>query len=125
MRLLRAFVLLALIAVQYLPAQILAIRNVTIINPHDRSVQPAMTILVEGQRILAVQPASAPVSNTARLIEGKGKFLIPGLWDAHVHLTKAGVLSLPLFVANGVTSVRDMGSNFQEASDWRRQIEAV
>jgi len=83
-----------------------------------------MTVLVEGQRILAVQPASAPVSNTARLIDGKGKFLIPGLWDAHVHLTKAGELSLPLFVANGVTSVRDMGSNFQEVSDWRRQIEA-
>jgi predicted amidohydrolase YtcJ len=124
MRSLRAFVLLALIAVQYLPAQILAVRNVTIINPHDRAVQPAMTVLVEGQRILAVQPASAPVSNTARLIDGKGKFLIPGLWDAHVHLTKAGVLSLPLFVANGVTSVRDMGSNFQEVSDWRRQIEA-
>jgi len=49
--------------------------------------------------------------------------LIPGLWDAHVHLTKAGPLSLPLFVANGVIGVRDMGSDFREVTGWRSEIE--
>lgn len=49
--------------------------------------------------------------------------MIPGLWDAHVHLTKAGPLSLPLFVANGVIGVRDMGSDFREVTGWRSEIE--
>lgn len=56
------------------------------------------------------------------MIRGNGKFLIPGLWDAHVHLSKTGVLSLPLFIANGITGVRDMGSNFEEIAAWRTEI---
>jgi hypothetical protein len=49
---------------------------------------------------------------------------MPGLWDSHVHLTKAGANSLALFIANGVTSVRDMGSDPAEVSQWRTEIAA-
>lgn len=58
------------------------------------------------------------------MTEGAGKFLIPGLWDMHVHLSKAGENTLPLFIANGVTSVRDMGGNlvFQIAGIWERAV---
>ena len=101
-----------------------AITHVTVINPRDRSVQADRTVVVEGERIRAVLAGSMAPPKGARVIDGTGKFLIPGLWDAHVHLTKAGVLSLPLFVANGVTSVRDMGSDFQEVADWRARIAA-
>src|SRR4051794_37743282 len=87
---------------QYLSGETIAIKNVTVIDPREGTVQPNRTVVVEARRIQAVQAASAPVSKGARLVDGTRKFLIPGLWDAHVHLTKAGELSLPLFVVNGV-----------------------
>src|SRR5687768_17199815 len=84
-----------------------------------------MTVVVEGAQILSVQPASAAaIPGGARRINGSGKYLIPGLQDSHVHLTKAGESSLALFVANGVTSVRDVGSDLEEVSEWREEIEA-
>ena len=49
---------------------------------------------------------------------------MPGLWDSHVHLTKLGPSALALFVAHGVTSVRDMGSDLSEVLGWRAEIEA-
>jgi imidazolonepropionase-like amidohydrolase len=60
----------------------------------------------------------------------KGLFLIPGLWDMHVHVAfgdwfpKAQEISLPLFVANGITGVRDMGSELDIVQGWRDEIEA-
>ena len=106
-------------------AQTTAITDVTVINPRTQSVLPHRTVVVERDRIVEIRSSSRePLAPGTRLISGKQKFLIPGLWDAHVHLTKAGVLSLPLFVANGVTGVRDMGSDFREVTAWRSQIEA-
>lgn len=106
-------------------AQTTAITDVTVINPRTQSVLPHGTVVVERDRIVEIRSSSRePLAPGTRLISGKKKFLIPGLWDAHVHLTKAGVLSLPLFVANGVTGVRDMGSDFREVTAWRSQIEA-
>ena len=50
-------------------------------------------------------------STGAEIVNGRGKFLMPGLWDMHVHLSYARASALPLLVANGVTGVRDMGSD--------------
>src|SRR5262245_24717745 len=90
-------------------AQNVVITDVTVINPRAGSVQSHMNVIVEGGLIRSISAASSSTPSGARVIDGKQKFLIPGLWDAHVHLTKTGVLSLSLFVANGVTGVRDMG----------------
>lgn len=103
-------------------AETLAIANVTAINPRAGSVQHNVTVVVDGGKIQLIQPASTKLPKGAKVIDGANKFLIPGLEDAHVHLTKAGVLSLPLFVANGVTGVRDMGSDFNDIQRWRRAI---
>jgi amidohydrolase family protein len=120
-----SFVLLAIAGTPRAWAQTTAITDVTVINPRTRSVLPHRTVIVERDRIVEIRPSSqGPFAAGTRLVSGKQKFLIPGLWDAHVHLTKAGVLSLPLFVANGVTGVRDMGSDFHEVAAWRSQIEA-
>jgi imidazolonepropionase-like amidohydrolase len=117
--------LLLVAAIPGARAQTTAITDVTIINPRTRSVLPHRTIIVERDRILEIRPNSRrPLAPGTNRISGTGKFLIPGLWDAHVHLTKAGAVSLPLFVANGVTGVRDMGSDFEEVAGWRSQIEA-
>jgi imidazolonepropionase-like amidohydrolase len=119
------FALLAMTGIPGAWAQTTAITDVTVINPRNQSVLAHRNVIVERDRIVEIRPSShGPLAPGTRLIDGKEKFLIPGLWDAHVHLTKAGVLSLPLFVANGVTGVRDMGSDFREVAAWRSQIEA-
>lgn len=84
-----------------------------------------MAVEVESDRIVSVQPVTEREKpDEGRVIDATGKFLIPGLWDCHVHLTKLGPSSLPLFLAYGVTSVRDMGSDLAEVVEWRRQIAA-
>jgi len=116
--------LLGLVAASVASAQTVVITDVTVINPRGRSVQSHRNVIVEGGRIRSISAVSSATPKGARVIDGKEKFLIPGLWDAHVHLTKIGVLSLPLFVANGVTGVRDMGSDFSEVAQWRAEIDA-
>ena len=100
----------------------LVVLDVTVISPRQNRVVPHRNVVIEDDRIAAVVPASSRVPENARVVRAEGRFLIPGLWDAHVHLTKAGMLSLPLFVANGVTGVRDMGSDLIDIAAWRSEI---
>ena len=69
------------------------------------------TVVVRGSRILAVADGSAVPSAGTRIVDGRGKFLIPGLWDMHAHAVRDTPNTLPLFVANGITGVRDMGDD--------------
>ena len=116
--------LLGLLVVSPVAGQTVVIKDVTVINPRHGSVQSHRKVIIEGGRIHSIAATSSSFPTGASVVDGKQKFLIPGLWDAHVHLTKTGVLSLPLFVANGVTGVRDMGSDFSEVAEWRTQINA-
>lgn len=101
------------------------IRDVTLIDGTGSAPRMHMTVVVSGHQISAVTSSrETPAVPDARVIEGAGKFLIPGLWDMHVHLSKAGENSLPLFIANGVTSVRDMGGDLELLAKWRAEIEA-
>ncbi len=87
-----------------------AITNVTVIDAVN-GLREGQTVIFDGDEILAVQPASEPV-NAVTEIDGSGQFLIPGLWDMHVHLTydDAFTESMPsMFLAYGITSVRDTG----------------
>jgi hypothetical protein len=57
------------------------------------------------------------------VIDGNGKWLIPGLWDMHVHTAvPTGRAMLSLFIANGVTGVRDMGGDWSTVREWRQEI---
>jgi imidazolonepropionase-like amidohydrolase len=60
----------------------------------------------------------------ARVIDGAGRFLVPGLIDMHSHVSKTRGSSLGLLVAHGVTTVRDMGGDHEELLRWRREIAA-
>jgi hypothetical protein len=91
-----------------------AIENVTVIDPSTRRVLPARTVYVRGDRIVEVAPADARPALAARTrIDGRGRFLIPGLMDMHVHLflPEPPSPSLNLLLANGVTSIREMSSD--------------
>ena len=99
--------------------------NVTVVDPAEGRHHPGMVVETSGDRIKAVRPApDEPPSTDRQLVDGTGKYLVPGLWDSHVHLTKLGPSALGLFVAHGVTSVRDMGSDLSEVLQWRAEIEA-
>ena len=95
----------------------------------DGSGAPArsnQTVVISGNRVVAAGPAgSVTVPHGAQPVDGTGKFLIPGLWDMHTHLTSLGPAALELCVANGVTGVRDMGAaRFATAKAWRDSIAA-
>lgn len=103
----------------------LAIRNVTVIQGTGAPPIVNATVLIRDDRIAAIGPAAeVAVPAGARLVEGAGKFLIPGLIEMHAHLSKTRASALALFVANGVTTVRDMGGDHEELLRWRRDVRA-
>jgi imidazolonepropionase-like amidohydrolase len=87
----------------------IAIVGVSVIDTMNGRVIPDRTITIRDGTIVSVT-GTAP-TNGARRVDGRGKFLIPGLWDMHAHHQMTGEASLPLFVANGVTGTRDMGAD--------------
>jgi hypothetical protein len=89
----------------------IVIDDISIVDLQGGATRPGQTIIITGQRIVyAGASAAAPVPNNARHLAGKGLFAMPGLWDMHVHtIDLSPQLHFPLLIANGVTSVRDMG----------------
>lgn len=102
----------------------LVLRHVTVIDGMDSAPRPDQTVIIRGTRIASVTPsASASVPAGARIVDGRGKYLIPGLWDMHVHTAVVrGRDVLPLYLANGVTGVRDMAGDWDTLTTWRRDI---
>ena len=100
----------------------LVITHVTVIEVTGAPPQPDMTVVIIGDRIAEIGHSDAirPPKN-AETVNATGTFLIPGLWDMHVHWYDKDYL--PLFIANGVTGVRKM-FGAPEHHQWRREIEA-
>ena len=98
----------------------LVFTHVTIIDATGAPAQPGMTVVIRGDRIAELGKSGtvrAPAG--AQVVDAKGKFMIPGLWDMHVHWLDKDYL--PLFLANGVTGIRIMwGEPFHH--QWRREI---
>src|SRR6266849_2868980 len=110
---------------------LLVLTNVTVVDVRTGTLQPEQTVILERNHIASVGPGkSAKYPRNAASVNCRGLFLIPGLRDMHVHLVfgdwfpDAQDISLPLFVANGVTGVRDMGSELDIVQGWRNEIEA-
>ena len=88
-------------------AQQIAITGVTVIDATGAAPRPDMTVLISGERIQALgRTAELVPPPNARVIDAAGKYLIPGLWDMHVHWNDERYLAL--FIANGVTGIRVM-----------------
>lgn len=109
----------------------LAITHVNVIDATGAPVQPDATVIVRGNRIVTVGKSSeVKIPGDAQVIEARGKYLIPGLWDMHVHeifgdwLPEDEKIIPLLFVANGVTGVRDMGGDLEPLKRWRSRIAA-
>lgn len=96
--------------------------HVTIIDTTGGASKPDMTVVITGNRIAEVAKSDAiHIPKNAGIVDANGKFLIPGLWDMHVHWYEKEYL--PLFIANGVTGTRQMYGvpMFQQ---WRKEIES-
>lgn len=109
------------------PAQtveVTAFTNVTVIDGRRPEPRTDRTVVIRGNRIVAEGPSvTVKTPAGARVIDGRGKFLIPGLWDMHVHITMPGGREvLPLYIAKGVTGVRDMASDWTTLTSWRADI---
>lgn len=103
----------------------LAIERVTVVDVEAGEALTDRTVLVRNGAIAALGPAaSVEVPEDATRLDGRGRWLIPGLWDMHVHVTDATALSLPALVAHGVTGVRDAGGDLVAIDAWKRTIAA-
>jgi hypothetical protein len=87
-----------------------AITGVNVVDVVNGRIVPNSTVTISGQTITSVTRNGGPPSG-ARVVDGQGKFLIPGLWDMHAHIQGSEAGWLPLYVANGVTGIRDMGAD--------------
>ncbi|MGA2095201.1 MAG: amidohydrolase family protein, partial [Candidatus Acidiferrum sp.] len=109
----------------------LAIIHATVIDATGAPPRQDSTVLIEGQKITAIGPsASISFSNSTPTLDATGKFLIPGLVDSHVHLTGASEPTgsrdfiLPLLLANGITTARDMGGDLDSLKTLRHEIDS-
>lgn len=118
----RALLTLALLAPAAQAQQPVAITNVRVVDVTTGTAGPAATVVLTGNTISAVGKVAIP--SGSRVINGRGKYLIPGLWDMHVHLSMAGREALPVLLANGVTAVRDMGGGGGTVMGWRDSVAA-
>src|SRR5688572_12327067 len=92
----------------------LQLYNINVVDISGGSVKTNQSVIVENGKIKTVEPFKSIDRSVAasQRIDGKDKFLIPGLWDMHIHLEGAELIEdnkalLPVFLAYGITSVRD------------------
>ena len=116
----------------------LAITHISVVDVENGRVVPDRTVLINGERIVAVGPSRGEPASGIRRIDGTGRYLIPGLWDMHAHLHLSGNptgVEMPLLIAHGVTGVRVMGSDrpnvdstrtpgLDQHRDWQARIAA-
>lgn len=95
--------------------------HVTVIDATGAPARSDMTVVLTGDRITGLGPsASIQVPKDAQVVDATGKFLIPGLWDMHVHWLHRDYL--PLFIASGVTGIRVMWGT-PDHQKWRQEVE--
>lgn len=126
---------LLLLAVSLLPAPLtaqtkepaLVFTHVTVVDVASGRAKPDTTVVVGGARIVALdRSGKVKVPRGGQVIDASGKFLIPGLWDMHAHSLTDNRYKwvFPLLIANGVTGVRELGTDlpYERINQIRREI---
>lgn len=95
-----------------LQAQTIAFEPVNVLSMDKPGVQANQRVIVQNNKIVAIEPASQDASLKAdKVVNSTGKYMLPGFAETHYHLTSSVAEEFKLLLANGVTSVRNM-------SDW-------
>jgi hypothetical protein len=99
-----------------------AFTNVRLYDAHSRTFRDGMTVVAEGGKITQVAPTAAiSLPAGTRTLDGAGKTLVPGLWDAHQHY--GDDMTGPLLLATGITSIRDPGNRPEESIARKARID--
>lgn len=112
------------------PPQVLIFTNVNVVNVRDGSIAPGLTVVIRKGHITGVAKLGFVASDhNIQIINANGKYMIPGLWDMHVHSAFVSPawdekVIYPLYIANGVTGVRDMGGDPDVLESRRDRIES-
>ena len=110
-------------APQPAPTRSIAITGVTLIDGTGAAPRPGVTVIISGNRISKIVDGKPDLAGIHEVVDGAGKFLIPGLWDMHTHLVYVGDVTCTTLVAYGVTSVRDPGGALDTLDWFRARIE--
>jgi imidazolonepropionase-like amidohydrolase len=129
---LRILSVLSLLSVMVLgaKAQTLTITHATVIDTVTGKTAPDRTLVIHGNRIASIGRSTKHNPKAGQIVDASGEYLIPGLWDMHTHIyfdstaADGTDLILPLFLANGITGVRDMGSDLDAVLHARDEIAA-
>ena len=98
----------------------LLIQGITVVDVENDTLLANYDVGISGEKITYLQPErETPWENVVQIVDGRGKFLIPSLWDMHAH--PLNIDELKLYVANGVLGIRAMWG-FSHYLDWRRSI---
>jgi len=95
----------------------LVINHVSVVDVASGRLRPDQAVAVAGGKIVRVGPAAQAHYQARQTVDGTGRYLLPGLWDMHVHfrggdsLAAANKKSLTLYLAHGITTVRDCGGD--------------
>lgn len=117
-----ALVLAAVPTMAQGPPADLALRHVTIIDVRNGKTQTNQRVIVQNGRIVAIEPESPTAPRAAKMVDATGKFLIPGLWDMHVHIEAAPKIFTRLYLAQGITGIRDMRMELDSLLKLRAEI---
>jgi imidazolonepropionase-like amidohydrolase len=123
---------------QHLPS--LAITHVVVIDGSGAPPEPDVTVVITGSRITALgKTGQVQIPSGAHVVDASGGYMIPGLWDMHLHSSYVGwsapedswfietaelnkSVVYPLLVAHGVTGIRDTGGDLATLNHWREEI---
>ncbi|MFP2995397.1 amidohydrolase family protein [Spongiivirga sp. MCCC 1A20706] len=105
----------------------ICIQNITTIDAIN-GVEEGQTVILKNDRIFKISDTNdLALSEDNNIIDGTGKYLIPGLWDTHMHFAYIEELApsmLDLFLAYGITSVRDTGGRIEFVKQWKDKADA-
>jgi imidazolonepropionase-like amidohydrolase len=122
--------ILPLVAGAPLVAQTLTITNATVVDVATGALRRGTTVVIRGNRIASVGPSAKQRPRRGQVVDATGMYIIPGLWDMHTHAyfgwssDFGDSYVLPMFIANGVTGIRDMGSDLDAVLRARREVAA-
>jgi imidazolonepropionase-like amidohydrolase len=102
-------------------APTLVITHVTVVDVRTGDTHPDQTVFISGPRVTRIGRSRDTPPAGVELIDGTGMFLVPGLWDMHVHLDQD---DLPALLRLGITGARDMGGDLDALLEWRRRLAA-
>jgi cytosine/adenosine deaminase-related metal-dependent hydrolase len=97
------------------------ISDINIIDVKTGEVMPGQYVAISGDSISAIYDRPVRTDDSVIVIEGTGKYLIPGLWDMHAHYNGNYEYSNPLLIANGITGVREMWGDMDTIKDLRKR----